>query len=187
MINSLTNILTAVPLWELAIIFVAKMTEVSIGTLRHILITKGYRKQGAILSFFEITLWVFVASRVIIGIAEAPIKGLIYSLGYAVGVYIGSRIESRIALGRVLIQVIAEENVGISMMTSLRDNGYGVTSVNAEGRESNKLMLTIYDNRLKKEKAIDLIHEIDEKALIVVSNVDALKGGYYPSWKRLGK
>jgi uncharacterized membrane-anchored protein YitT (DUF2179 family) len=48
-------------------------------------------------------------------------------------------------------------------------------------------MLIIYANRLKKEKAIDLIHEIDEKALIVVSNVDALKGGYYPSWKRLGK
>jgi len=187
MINSLTNILTAVPLWELAIIFVAKMTEVSIGTLRHILINKGYRKQGAFLSFFEIILWVFVASRVIIGISEAPIKGLMYSLGYAVGVYIGSRIESRIALGRVLIQVIAEEDIGISMMNILRENGYGVTSINAEGKKSKKIMLIIYANRLKKEKIIELIHQIDKKALIVISNVDALKGGYYPSWKRLGK
>ncbi|MDD4090859.1 MAG: DUF5698 domain-containing protein, partial [Acholeplasmataceae bacterium] len=143
--------------------------------------------QGAFLSFFEIILWVFVASRVIIGISEAPIKGLMYSLGYAVGVYIGSRIESRIALGRVLIQVIAEEDIGISMMNILRENGYGVTSINAEGKKSKKLMLIIYANRLKKEKITELVHEIDEKALIVVSNVDALKGGYYPSWKRLGK
>ncbi|NLD91239.1 MAG: DUF2179 domain-containing protein [Fibrobacter sp.] len=169
------------------IILVAKMTEVSIGTLRHILITKGYRKLGASLSFLEITLWIFVASRVIIGIAEAPIKGIIYSLGYAVGVYIGSRIESRIALGRVLIQVIVEENIGHSMLTSLRENGYGVTSVNANGRHSNKLMLIIYANRLKKEKIIDLIHKVDQKALVVISHVDVLKGGYYPSWRRLGK
>ena len=78
MITSLISILTAVPLWELLLIFSAKMIEVSLGTLRHILINKGYRKQGTILSFFEIMLWVFVASTVINGIAEAPIKGLIY-------------------------------------------------------------------------------------------------------------
>lgn len=187
MINNVIQVLTAVPLWELLFIFFAKMIEVALSTLRYILINKGYRKQGSILSFFEIIIWVFVASTVIMGMAEAPIKGIIYSLGYAVGVYIGSRIESRIALGRVLIQVIAEEDIGISMMSSLRENGYGVTSINAEGKKSKKLMLIIYANRLKKEKITELIHEIDEKALIVVSNVDALKGGYYPSWKRLGK
>ncbi len=114
------------------------MTEVSIGTLRHILITKGYRKQGAILSFFEITLWVFVASKSYYWHRRAPIKGLIYSLGYAVGVYIGSRIESRIALGRVLIQVIADEDIGIFDDELLKKNGYGVTSINAEVKNPKK-------------------------------------------------
>ena len=187
MITSFISILTAVPLWELLLIFFAKMIEVSLGTLRHILINKGYRKQGTILSFFEIMLWVFVASTVINGIAEAPIKGLIYSLGFSAGVYIGSRLESRIAVGRVLVQVITSEEIGRNMVSVLRDQGYGVTTINAEGLESGKLILMLFAKRLKKEKIIEIIYEVDKSALVVVSAVDVLNGGFYPTWKRLGK
>ena len=68
---------------ELALIFFAKIIEVSLATLRQILINKGYRRVGTILSFFEILLWTFVASRVIIGITEAPVKGIVYSIGFS--------------------------------------------------------------------------------------------------------
>ncbi len=50
----LFSMLTAVPLWELAIIFFAKVAEVSLGTVRQILINKGFRKEGTFFSFFEI-------------------------------------------------------------------------------------------------------------------------------------
>ncbi|MEF3693228.1 MAG: DUF5698 domain-containing protein, partial [Acholeplasmataceae bacterium] len=88
--ETIWNFLTQVPLWELVLIFSAKVIEVTISTMRIILIGKGFRKPGTILAVFEILLWVFVASTVINGVAEAPIKGVIYSIGFAIGVYIGS-------------------------------------------------------------------------------------------------
>jgi uncharacterized protein YebE (UPF0316 family) len=72
MTEAIINFLTAAPPLELMLILVSKVTEVALGTLRQILINKGYRRQGTILSFFEIILWTFIASRVIMGIAEAP-------------------------------------------------------------------------------------------------------------------
>ena len=69
MIESIVNALVSVSLLELLLILLAKTIEVTIMTLRVILIAKGYRKEGTALSFLEILLWTFVASRVIMGLA----------------------------------------------------------------------------------------------------------------------
>lgn len=78
--DKIVDAFVSVPWWELLLIFCSRIIEVSMGTLRIILINKGYRKQGVILAFFEVTIWVFIASRVIGGISEQPIKGIVYSL-----------------------------------------------------------------------------------------------------------
>jgi uncharacterized protein YebE (UPF0316 family) len=118
---------TAAPPLELFLILISKVVEVSLGTVRNILINKGYRREGTVLSFFEIILWTFIASRVIMGITEAPIKGIVYSIGFSLGIYFGSRIESYIALGRVLIQAIIAGEQSEGMIGALREKGYVVT------------------------------------------------------------
>ena len=184
MLSYLYQVLTAVPLWEVLLIFFARMVEVAFSTLSLILINKGFRNLGSFLSFFEIIIWTFVASRVIMGLSEAPIKALVYSLGFSVGVYVGSLLEARIAVGRVLVQVIASEALAPLMVDSLRNLGYGVTTIDAQGKENNKTVLMIFAQRLKKEKILEVVQKIDEKALVVISVVDDLKGGFYPSWRR---
>lgn len=177
MIDFLTKFLTAAPPLELALIFVSKTIEVTIGTLRVILINKGYRREGTLLSFVEILLWTFIASRVIMGIASAPIKGIVYSIGFSVGVYLGSRIEGYIAMGRVLIQaIIAKEN---SMLTakSLREKGYGVTTMEAHGRDSEKTVLMIFAYRKGKEEIIADVTRLDPSAMIITNDVSTLHGG----------
>lgn len=184
--DKLIEIFTAVPLWELALIFFAKIVEVTMGTLRIILINKGYRKQGVILSFIEIVLWVFVASRVINGITEAPIKGIVYSLGFSAGVYTGSRIESWLAFGRVLVQIITSGSNGDEITNTLRKEGYGVTTINAHGKDDDRLVLMVYTDRKKKAQVIKRIQSIDSKAMIVINDVSTM-GGYFSPWRQLVK
>lgn len=175
------------PITELIIILVAKAIEVSMGTLRHILVNKGFRKQGAGIAFFEIILWVFIASTVITGIASAPIKGVVYSLGYASGVLLGSAIEKRLAFGKVLIQTITSKELGPVIADTLRAQGYGVTSIEAKGKEADKIVLMVYANRKGNEVIFDIIQNIDHEAMIVSNDVSTLQGGYVTSWRRIAK
>jgi uncharacterized protein YebE (UPF0316 family) len=177
MVETLVNFLTAATPLELAVILVAKIAEVSLGTVRGILINRGYRKEGTILSFFEIILWTFVASRVITGLAAAPIKGIAYSVGFSVGVCLGSIIENKIALGKVLIQTIVSEEKGITLTARLRDKGFGVTTTAAQGRDSSKTVLMVFTKRKGKEKLVKEILAEDSRAMIIINDVSSLQGG----------
>lgn len=169
---------TAASFLELLLIFVAKVVEVSISTLRIILVNKGYRAKATMLSFVEILLWVFIASTVINGISEAPIKGIIYGIGFSLGVYFGSIVENKLAFGQVLVQVIVDENKGILLTNALRSNGHGVTVIDAYGRDSDKSILLVFANRKNRHKIVELVESIDEEAMIVANDVNSLRGGF---------
>jgi uncharacterized protein YebE (UPF0316 family) len=186
-LTDIVRFFTAASGWELLLIFVSKVVEVSLGTVRLILINKGYRREGTILSFFEIILWTFIASRVIMGIAEAPIKGIVYSIGFSMGIYLGSRIESYIALGKVMIQTIISKENSPAMTALLREKGYAVTSIEAQGRDSDKTVLMIFANRKGKGEIIAEIHRIDGTAMIITNDISTLHGGYVPPARGLIK
>jgi uncharacterized protein YebE (UPF0316 family) len=181
--EQILHFFTVVPPLELFLIFLSKAIEVTISTMRIILISKGYRKPGTILSFFEIVLWTFVAARVVNGIMEAPIKGIVYSFGFSLGVYMGSRIENQIGLGKVLVQAIITHERSEELISLLRSKGYGVTVMKARGRDSEKIVLMIFANRKGKESLIEEIHRNDNGAMIVTNDISALRGGYISAKK----
>jgi uncharacterized protein YebE (UPF0316 family) len=183
--NFLMSFLTMASPLELFLILVSKIIQVSISTLRVILISKGYRKEGTVLSFVETMLWAFIASRVIMGLAEAPVKGIVYSIGFAIGVYLGSLFEGYLAMGRVLIQAIVSQESAMVITGSLRDSGYGVTTVKAQGRDSEKEVLMIFANRKGKEKITSEILAIDENAMIITNDVSTLQGGTISAAQKL--
>ncbi len=92
MTEQIIHFFTVVPIWELLIIMFSKTIEVTIATLRVILINKGYRTFGTILSLFEIALWIIMASNVLSGLSEAPIKGIFYGIGFSLGVFLLSHL-----------------------------------------------------------------------------------------------
>jgi uncharacterized protein YebE (UPF0316 family) len=185
MSEQIIRFLTAAPALELFLILISKIIEVAVSTLRQILVNKGYRREGTILSFIEIVLWTFVASRVIMGIAEAPVKGIVYSIGFSVGVYLGSRIEGFIAMGRVMIQTIVSRENAAPVTGSLREKGYAVTTMEARGRDSEKTVLMIFANRKGKEEIISEIHRLDGTAMIITNDISALHGGTIAARKLL--
>lgn len=187
MLQTILDFITAVPLWELLLILFSKIIEVTIGTMRVILITKGYRKPGTILAVFEILLWVFIASRVIMGITEFPMKGIVYSVGFAIGIYFGSMLETRLAVGKILIHVITSKPSSVEIMRVLRNAGHGVTSIDAQGKDSERVVMMIFANRKNKQTIIDLVDSLDLKAVIVANEVSVVQGGYVSPWRRIAK
>jgi len=187
MTEYIIKILSAASPLELFIIFIFKIIEVAICTLRIILINKGYRRIGTILSFIEILLWVFIASRVIMGMLEAPIKGIVYSIAFSIGVYLGSVIESYIGMGQVLIQTIVSKEKSAPLVSDLRKKGYVVTTMDAQGRDSEKTVLMIFANRRGNEEIIGEIHNLDKSAMIITHDVSTLKGGTVAVGKKLQK
>ena len=177
MMESIAAILTSASPFEFILILLAKVAERTVNTLRLILISKGYRREGTLLSFIEVLLWTFIATRVIIGIAEAPMKGIAYSIGYSIGVYFGSLIESFIAMGQVLVQAIVQKANSVQITCGLREKGYAVTSIDAQGRDSEKAVLMIFANRKGKESVVREILRLDDRAMIITNDITTLRGG----------
>jgi uncharacterized protein YebE (UPF0316 family) len=187
MLDWIVNFFTAVPLWEILLIFVAKSIEVSIATLRIILVNKGFRKEGVIISFFEIILWIIIVSSVLNGITEAPIKALAYSAGFSLGIYFGSKIENKLAFGKVLIHAISSKKTAEKLACLIRESGYGVTSLDAHGKDVDRTVLMIFANRKGKEEIIKLIEKESPDAMIVSNDVFVIRGGFITPFRRLAK
>lgn len=159
-------------------IFLAKIVEVSIGTLRSILVVKGYRKVAVLLALIEISIWVFVASQVITGLAASPYKGIAYALGFSAGVWVGSILEEKLAFGKILVQVITSEEKGDIICSTLRAEGLGVTTMEAQGKDEKRKVLMIYTNRRGSKKIAKDILAIDPNAMIVKNDISSLTGGH---------
>jgi uncharacterized protein YebE (UPF0316 family) len=189
MLDKIIEFLTAEQWYILILILCAKTIEVAIGTLRVILITKGYRTIGTIFSFVEIMLWVFIASSVLHDITDKPIKGVIYGIGFSMGIFLGSYVETLLAFGKVFVQIIVptETLEQDHLIEILRENGYGATTISAKGKDNDKQIIMIIANRKKKEILYQLIEQACPSAVIVANDVSTIKGGYIKAWRRIAK
>lgn len=161
------------------IIFAAKTIEVSIATIRLVLVNKGERVKGALLGFFEVLIWVLVVSSVLNNITDDPFKIFAYAAGFSLGNFLGVSIESKVAVGLASIQVVINEDEGNTLADKLRDNEYGVTIIEGTGKDdSKKNLLFIQLKRRKIPAAIRLIKEAYPNAYISVNDVKSIVGGY---------
>ena len=79
--------------WVYIVIFFGKVLEVSLCTLRIVLINRGERVKGSLIAIIEITLWLIIASSVLDGWKNDIGKAISYALAYAGGNYAGSWLD----------------------------------------------------------------------------------------------
>ena len=161
-------------------IFFAKILEISISTLRIILVNKGYRSIAFITGMFEIFIWLFVASAVLTDLRADPLKALPYGLGFAFGVVIGSLIEEWLAFGLVAVQVICDVETSAVITQYIRDKKIGVTEVDAKGFRGERRLLMFSVNRKGVDKIIADLEKIDKKAMFIVNDIKSVRGGTVP-------
>ena len=114
-------------------IFCARVVDVTLGTVRTLSIVHGRMKLAFFLGFVEISIWLIVISTVVTKIAEEPILGVFYALGFASGNVVGIWLERKLAHGNVILRVITRGDVGMEVAGLLRAAGYGVTTFQGEG------------------------------------------------------
>lgn len=126
------------------LIVVARITDVSLGTIRTINVVQGRRLIALVLGFIEILIWIFVVSAVINDIRQ-PAYALAYALGFALGNYVGMVLEHHIALGRQVVRIITRE--GPEIAATLRAAGYRVTQFDGFGRDGPVQELVVLTER----------------------------------------
>lgn len=160
------------------IIFFVKVFEVSLATLRIVLITKDERIKGAAIGFFEVIIWVLVVGAVLQNITEDPFKIIVYALGFAVGNFVGSKLENYFAIGDSNIEVITHKIDGQKMARHLRTNGLAVTSVHAFGMNDKRSILYMHVPRKNVKKTVQLIKEYRDDVVITINDIKPVYGGY---------
>ncbi len=163
-------------------IFGARILDVSMSTIRMLMVVQGRRKYAAIIGFFEVIIYIVALGKVVNGLSN-PGNLLAYALGFASGNYIGSYIEEKIALGNLTAQVILNDS-GEGIIHELRENGFGVTVIVGQGKEGPKNMLNITLKRKDLNKLHELLADLDKEAFITVSSTKLISGGYFSTIKR---
>ncbi len=166
------------PILLYLLIFVVKVFEVSLATLRIVLITKDERVKGAFIGFFEVIIWVLVVSAVLNNITDDPFKVVVYALGFAVGNYLGSRLENFLAIGDTNIEVITHKIHGKEMARFLRDHGFAVTSVDAYGMNDKREILYLHVPRKSVKTTVNLIRSVQQDVVITINDIKPVYGGY---------
>ncbi|MDD4547724.1 MAG: DUF5698 domain-containing protein [Bacilli bacterium] len=170
-----------------AIIFISKVIENALGTLRLIVVANGQKGLGAFLQFLISLVWVLVTGAVVTNITEDPLKVVFFALGSFFGSYVGGFMEEKMAIGNNMITAIIDEDFGDEITNKLRDNKYAVTVSKGEGMDKGRYILMIMSPRKKRHEVVDIITEIDTTAMIVAENATTIRGGYHHYNKKKNK
>jgi uncharacterized protein YebE (UPF0316 family) len=162
------------------LIFFLRITDVSIGTVRVIYTIRGHRVIAMTLGFFESLIWIYAISRLsVAAVGQSFPLMLGWAAGFAAGTALGITLEQWIAVGSVIVRIISVYHFD-EIRCRLRDLGFGVTSVNGEGREGSILILFVAAPRKRIRQLLPTIQEIDPDAFVTVEFVSHAIGGYLP-------
>lgn len=160
-------------------IFFGKIIEVTVSTVRMVLINRGERLQGSILALAENTLWLMVTGTVLAGFQHDIVKIVVFVVAFAVGNYVGSWLESKLAFGLSSIQVIVPDEHDVQdMLESLWSHNFAVTVLEGSGRTGKRKVLLIYMKRNRISTAVKLIQSKMRNPMITVNDIKVLRGGY---------
>ena len=170
-------------LFGYAFIFIARVVDVSLSTMRMLMVVQGRKIQSAIIGFFEIILYITALNKVVNGL-DNPFNLFAYALGFACGNYIGITIENYIALGNLGAQIILSNNENEELISVLRENKFGVTVVVGSGKEGPREILNVALNRKDLKKLRNIVYGLKPKAFITTSNINPISGGYFHTLKK---
>jgi len=151
------------------LIFLARVLDVSLGTVRIILVTRQRWFLAPLIGFIEILIWLVAVARVMQNLGNVFCY-IAYAGGFAVGNYIGIRIEEKLALGTVLVRAITRKDAS-ALIKNLKAAGYGVTIVPAYGSSGRVSVIYSVIKRSSLEDVIGIIKKTNPNAFYSVEDI----------------
>jgi uncharacterized protein YebE (UPF0316 family) len=161
------------------IVFLARLVDVTLGTMRIIFLSRGRKIIAPLLGFVEVFIWITVVSQIVGGAKNNLLAYFAYAAGFAVGNYVGMVIEDKLAIGTLVVRVILPRN-GNELTERLREAGYGVTFVDGHGASGEVVLIYTVVMRRELSKVADIIHSTAPKAFFTVEELRSVQQGIFP-------
>lgn len=157
--------------WLLMVaIFLARILDVSLGTVRTILVFRGRAYVAALIGFLEILIWVVAAGQVLSDLS-AWYLAVAYAGGFAAGNIIGIWLEAKMALGLELVRAISGD-LSVQLADKLRAASYSVVRLEGIGDAGSPVEIVYIVER--RRRVAQLLREIecaDQDAFCTISDV----------------
>jgi uncharacterized protein YebE (UPF0316 family) len=172
--------------WGPILIFVLRIGDVSLATLRILLSMRNVRILVPFIGFVEVLLWIFAVGSAIRNL-ESGWHLLGYAGGFAAGNIVGLWVEEKLAFGLAVVRIMSRHG-GVELADALRERGFGVTEYAGHGRDGR---VEVVDTVVKRRRIKEVLREVDRwdpDAFVMVDEPRAIRRGWLqdPPRERVG-
>ena len=161
------------------LIFLARICDVTIGTIRIVMISKGKKLVAPVLGFFEILIWVIAIGKIMQNLNN-PFCYVAYAGGFAIGNYVGMKVEEKLAIGLIVLRIITQEDAS-GLIKALRDMGFGITEIDAIGKDKKVHVIFSIMKRHDIPVIVEKINNFNPKAFYTIEDIRAINKGVFPA------
>src|SRR5215471_16750316 len=159
------NMTVLITFW---LIVLARITDVSLDTIRTVSVIQGRRTFAAVLGFFEAVVYICAVAKVLLNMSQ-PVYALAYGLGFATGTYLGMVIEQRLAFGKQLVFLLTPK--GPDLAEVLRAADYLLAELKGRTRDGDLTILCVEIARREAKKLIRIASAVDERCVVIVHDI----------------
>lgn len=159
-------------------IFLSRIMDVTFGTIRIVMVSKGHKLWAPFLGFFEVFIWLIAISKIFENL-DNWVCYFAYAGGFATGNYIGLIIEEKLAVGIVKIQIITRKEAG-KLISNLKEAGYGITYHEARGGSENVSIIYSIIKRHEIPKVEKIVKATNPKAFYSIEDVKSVSHDLFP-------
>ncbi|OGO38129.1 MAG: hypothetical protein A2W35_01675 [Chloroflexi bacterium RBG_16_57_11] len=158
-------------------IFALRVSDMTLDTLRVLVMMRGRKKIAWVLGFFQALIFVIAIGSVLNNL-DNPLNILGYAAGFATGIVVGITIEERLAIGHIQLSIISPRR-GAALAERLRSEGYAITEISGRGKDGVVTMLSCSVLRKNVSKVQELVNEVDDSAFITAEDVRSVRRGFW--------
>ena len=150
-------------------IFFARILDVSIGTLRIMFVSKGYRWKATVLGFVEVLIWIIIVAQIFQNL-DNWLNYVAYAGGFASGNFIGMYIEEKMKMGVQIFRVIVGED-SEQFIEKLKEADFRITIVDGEGKHGEVKVVFMVAKRKRWQELADILNEYAPNAFYSIEDV----------------
>jgi uncharacterized protein YebE (UPF0316 family) len=159
-------------------IFISRILDVTLGTIRIIFISKGFKYFAPIIGFIEIMIWLLALRQLFQNFTNITYY-LAYAGGFAMGTFIGICVDNKLLMGTVIIRIITRKGA-FRLVEALKLKGFRVTSTNATGAKKKVKIIYIIIDRSDLPNVVETIKKYNPRAFYTVEDVKFVSKRVYP-------
>ncbi|MDT8356951.1 MAG: DUF2179 domain-containing protein [Methanomicrobiaceae archaeon] len=159
------------------LIFIARVADVTLGTMRIIFVSRGLRILAPAVAFFEILIWLVAIGQIFQNLTNVA-NYIAYAAGFAVGNYVGILMEERLAMGISMIRIITQFD-STDLLSRLKLTGFKTTVLDAKGKHGDVKVIFAVTKRKDISRVIQMVQETNPNAFYTIEDIKTVHGGVF--------